>query len=185
MANWIGNGLNSISDFMDAAIDDVTSTLLLMIGIGPTAGGGTVLVDGVPVTSGTAANPPIGGAGTGNKDLPAEITIWPSTIYMTSQINLSEDQKYFPAQRMDNTVVPLSPIPMTLQQATTYVLLLDRSSRIDGIMTFIEADALNLTNMLGGPTEQGAKLHGGGDIGYFWHYHPQNNPHAHIWWLYP
>lgn len=76
VANWIGNGLNGMSDFMDAAIDDVTSTFLLMMGLGPKEGGGTVLVGGVPVTSGTAANPPVGGSGTGNKDLPSEITIW-------------------------------------------------------------------------------------------------------------
>lgn len=80
--------------------------------------------------------------------------------------------------------VPIGPT-MTLAEAVEHINGLPAGSRDGGIMALRSTDALSLANHLGGAsTNKGSMLHGSIGSGFLFHLHPNNNPHAHIWFLF-
>jgi hypothetical protein len=109
------------------------------------------------------------------------VTQWANAL---ARIRLP-DQRFIPAFANNvGVLVPVVPIiPMNLDQAYAYILSIPSNDPlIRGVISLTQQDALALTNRLGGP-DRVVEISGGGGIGYFWHYHPQNAPHTHIWYF--
>jgi len=73
--------------------------------------------------------------------------------------------------------------PLTIAGAVSHINSIPHGARTEGVIAFSHDDAFMLANALGGPTVWGPEIHGDGSLGFFWHYHPRYNPHAHIWFL--
>ena len=156
-----------MSDFMDAAVDDVTSTLLLMMGFGPTAGGGTVLVDGV------AVNPPVGGVGVAQSNTRVRNG---QTFYLVSDVTsqLSREQGRHYMAYLDHGVDLLFINP-AIALSTPEATAAFRAGQ--DIWSVSQHDARMVA---GGALAIGPENHyrtGNPDGLYFWHFHSGDPVH--------
>jgi len=87
----------------------------------------------------------------------------------------SSTRDYYPAVQKGNWVYYNSIKPMTLSEASAWVLA------GNSVMSKNKTAALTLTSALGGYVRY--ENHKIGAPGYFWHYHPKVRTTAHIWHL--
>jgi len=104
-------------------------------------------------------------------------------VWADAKVHVSQwrNNRFF-AATIENGLISVGR-PMTLEQAENHIRLQPRNSDDRGVITFHRADAVVLTQRLGGDVRPD-EIHGNGQPGYFWHFHPVANPNTHIWYVF-